>query len=314
MANNQIEAVRGTVFNIQRYNMRDGDGIRTIVFMKGCGLRCKWCANPEGMLATPQLRLQSAKCVGCGACAAVCESGACRFSKGTAAMRWEVCTSCGRCASICVANAREIVGRSMCVEEVMDEVRRDFHFFRRSGGGLTLSGGEALLQRDFTCALLQRAHDEGMHTAIETCGCVPWNAFEAVRAYVDLFFFDLKHMKPDAHRILTGRDNVRILDNARRLAASGARIVFRTPVIPGLNDSEQNIADTARFAAEIGVRELELLPYHQYGMGKYAQLGLEYTLAQIAPPEEEHMRKLRAIVEQILRDDAPMKKAKPTMR
>ena len=300
MADNRFEAVRGTVFNIQRYNMHDGDGIRTIVFLKGCGLRCKWCANPEGMLATPQLRLQSAKCVGCGACASVCESGACRFSEGAAAMRWDVCTSCGRCAAVCAAGAREIVGRSMRVEEVMDEVRRDFHFFRRSGGGLTLSGGEALLQRDFACALLQRAHDEGMHTAIETCGCVPWSAFEAVRAHVDLFFFDLKHMNPDAHRALTGRDNAQILENARRLAASGARIVFRTPVIPDLNDSEQNIAETARFVADIGKRELELLPYHQYGMGKYAQLGLEYTLAQIAPPEEEHMRKLRSIVERVL--------------
>ncbi len=292
---------RGIIFNIQRYSIHDGDGIRTLVFLKGCVLRCKWCANPEGMCARPQLRVIARKCMNCGACAVKCKTHACRFQNGMQMMNWAMCRDCGACVPACPAGARELMGRSMTVEEVMAEVRRDSLFFRRSSGGLTLSGGEALLQPDFAAMLLRKAHEEGIDVAIETCGCVPWDAFQKVIPHTDLFFFDLKHMNPEAHRRLTGSDNAQILSNARALAERGARIIFRTPVIPGLNDSEENIRATSEFVRSLGKNDLELLPYHQYGVGKYAQLGLHYELDMIQPPEEAWMDSLRVIVRGYLR-------------
>lgn len=296
MERNICTALRGTVFNIQRYNMHNGDGIRTIVFLKGCSLHCPWCANPEGMSAEVQLQFTAESCIGCGACVVRCPSGACAWMEGGISMHWARCRNCGACAQACTAHARVMRGRRMTVEEVMREVRRDAVFFRRSHGGLTLSGGEALLQWEFSCALLRAAREEGMTTAIETCGNVPWTAFESVHPYVDLFFFDLKHMDSDCHRRCIGAGNERILDNARRLGASGVRIIFRTPVIPGVNDSEENIRATARFAAEVGAEALELLPYHAMGAPKYARLGRTYGLADLRPPEEDKIARLRGIV------------------
>ena len=300
MLNPTVTSDCGNVFNIQRYNMHDGSGIRTIVFLKGCALRCKWCANPEGISGRTQMRFFADRCIHCGACAARCKNGAIVLRNGEPVLNREVCVCCGACTDACFAGAREIVGHSMSAEAVMQEVRRDFQFFRRSGGGLTLSGGEALLQRDFVRTVLEMAREEGINTAIETCGYVPWTSFESVLPYVNLFLFDLKHMDAEKHLRLTGQRNDLILSNARRLAAQGAQIIFRVPVIPGLNDSEANIRATARFAAELGVGRVELLPYHQYGVNKYAQLGLVYELPQLREPESEHMCFLRSIVEEEL--------------
>lgn len=299
MLSSGMERVRGRVFNIQRYNMHDGDGIRTIVFLKGCVLRCKWCANPEGLQPAAQLRLFENRCVQCGRCVQVCPAGAVTAVDGKPAMDWKACISCGKCMEACTMNARETVGYEVYAGDVVDEIRRDFAFYRRSGGGITLSGGEALLQPEFAAAVLRLSREEGMTTTIETCGCVPWSAFEAVIPYTDTFYFDLKHMDSREHRRLTGQGNEIILENARRLAAKGARIVFRTPVIPGLNDSEANISATAGFAAALEAEGLELLPYHRYGAGKYAQLGMEYALPELEPPKEERMRDLRMIVEEV---------------
>ncbi len=289
-------AVQGRLFNIQRYNLHDGDGIRTIVFFKGCSLRCRWCANPEGLRPLPQLRVLPQKCVNCGKCTEWCDHKACEMLDNRMSMHWDRCSSCGKCVNACIFGAREMLGRCMSAEEIMEEVRKDFSFYRRSGGGLTLSGGEALLQADFASTLLRMACAEGVHTAVETCGCVPWEAFEAVIEHTGLFFFDLKHMDCNRHRQLTGTGNELILENARKLSERKKRIIFRMPVIPGLNDSESNVAQTARFAAELGAEKLELLPYHTLGMGKYAQLGMEYSLSDLRPPEEKHMEHLRMIV------------------
>lgn len=287
--------LRGTVFNIQRYNMHDGDGIRTLVFLKGCSLRCGWCANPEGMEARVQLQFTQENCLRCGACAAQCPSGACVWTETAVAVRWDACRHCGACADVCPPHARVMRGRSMTVEEVMREVCRDAVFFRRSHGGMTLSGGEALLQSAFSAALLRAARSEGMTTAIETCGNVPWAAFSAVLEYTDLFLFDLKHMDSARHRQYTGAGNELILENARRLAANGARMRFRTPVIPGVNDAEENLRATARFAAALGAEGLELLPYHAMGAPKYPRLGRVYAYEGLQPPEAEKMERLRAL-------------------
>jgi len=290
------ENAQGVVFNIQRYNMHDGDGIRTIVFLKGCALRCKWCANPEGLKPAAQLRIQPNHCVGCGVCVQKCENHAAALDHGKPRIAWDHCRACGVCTQACLAGAREIVGRSMTAAEVMEEVRRDFVFFRRTGGGLTLSGGEAMLQPDFALALLRMAQEEGIPTTVETCGCAPWETYRQALDCVDQFFFDLKHMNDETHRRLTGCSNVQILENARKLAEAGARIIFRTPVVPGMNDSEENIRATARFAADMHAEELELLPYHQMGAGKYEQLGLTYSLNEIRPPSDLQMQRLREIV------------------
>lgn len=287
----------GVVFNIQRYNTHDGDGIRTLVFLKGCALRCQWCANPEGLSGDMQLRFLRNRCIGCGACAAQCPTGAVKMSDGVVYMDWPQCNSCGICTLHCLSGAREIVGRRMTVLEVMDEVRRDFVFFRRSGGGMTLSGGETMLQADFALALLRMAKEEGMQTAVETCGCAPWENYQQALPYTDLFFFDLKHMQDAAHRRLTGRSNAQIIENARRLSEAKARIIFRTPVVPGLNDSEENIRATARFAAELHAEALELLPYHAMGVAKYEQIGKTYSLNEIKAPSETRLHLLRQIVD-----------------
>ena len=289
-------ALSGIVFNIQRYNMHDGDGIRTIVFLKGCNLRCGWCANPEGIDGKIQLQFTEENCMRCGACAARCPNGACVWTENAVAVRWDACRHCGACVEVCAPHARVMRGRRMTVAEVMREVCRDAVFFRRSHGGLTLSGGEALRQSDFSAALLCAAHNEGMTTAIETCGHVPWSAFESVLAHTDLFLFDLKHMDCACHQKFTGVGNERILENARKLAATGARIIFRTPVIPGVNDSEENILATAKFAADAGAESLELLPYHAMGAPKYPRLGLVYSYEGLRPPEEAEMERLRALV------------------
>ena len=280
----------GLIWNIQRFNVHDGRGIRTLVFFKGCPLRCKWCANPEGGRHVPEMKFLPDRCVGCGHCAAVCETGAAPGKNGGRLLRRQ-CIGCGHCAQVCPSGALALLGRWMSVQEILSEVLRDWAFYRRSGGGITLSGGEALMQADFAAELLKQARLEGLDTAVETCGAVPYENIEAVRRDVGTFLFDLKAMDGEQHRLLTGMDNDLILQNAKRLSETGARVVFRTPVIPSVNDSEENIGRAARFAADCGAAGYELLPYHELGAGKYPSLGLNYPLSQIRVPSPEDMER-----------------------
>lgn len=290
--------VVGSVFSIERYAVHDGGGIRTIVYLKGCPLRCLWCANPEGQEERPQLFFFPERCIACGRCLAVCRDGVTRRDEaGVITFDPTLCRGCGLCAEECYAEARKVFGREMAVDEVMAVVLKDRPFYRQSGGGVTVSGGEPTLQWQFVRDLLAACHAQGIHTALETCGYTAWRRLAAIAEHLDLALYDLKHMDSTEHRRLTGVGNELILANLRRLARLDIETIVRVPVVPGRNDSAENIGRTADFVASLPrPAAMELLPYHAYGSGKYARCGREYELVGLAPPERERMEELADIV------------------
>jgi len=284
-----LEAVEGTVFDVQRYSLDDGPGLRTAVFIKGCPLRCAWCSNPESQRVVPELLLFRTNCIACGACVDVCAVKGRSIEGDRLAWDRTSCTRCGECAEICPAQATVWSGVRRTARDVLGEVLRDAAFYE-DGGGLTLTGGEPLLQPAFAEALLRLAKAERLDTAIETTGNAPWETLEAVRPYVDLWLFDLKHMDSPAHRKWTGLGNELILSNLRRLAATGAPVRVRVPLIPGVNSSADNLRHTAEFVTQLGgaVRSLDLLPYHKLAHAKYDALGRNcafYDVALMPDPE-----------------------------
>ncbi len=263
----------GIVFDIQRYSIHDGPGIRTTVFLKGCPLRCFWCQNPESQSGEPELLLNDALCCGCGHCISLCPVAANSLSGKHSQINRAACTKCGACVDACPNKARRMSGKQMTVEEVMKQVRKDVKFYETSGGGITLSGGEALMQPDFALALLQKSKELNIHTALETCGYVSWNIFEKVTPYVDYFLYDIKHWDAERHQKGTKADNELILNNAKKLAGLKPMKV-RVPLIPGFNDSERDIRSIAALAASFSPEiEIELLAYNPLGEGKYESLG-----------------------------------------
>ncbi len=295
----------GRVFNIQRYSIHDGGGIRTLVFLKGCPLRCLWCCNPESQKSEPELGFIASRCVGSSACGALCLS-ACPLraihlnEEGKPAIDRKACDACGKCAETCGKDALKVVGREMTVDEVMAEVEKDRAFYRRSGGGMTVGGGEPLAQYKFSTELLKAAQEAYLHTALETCGHAPWTHLEAVLRHVDLLQFDLKHMDPARHQELTGQSNELILGNLKRVLSVKAPqdVIIRIPVVPGCNDSAESIRETARSVAGLGFKQTELVPYHRLGVSKYAQYGMVYPLAGCEPLPQEHLDDLREIVKE----------------
>lgn len=267
----------GKIFDIQRFSIYDGGGIRTNVFFKGCNLRCLWCHNPESQNMKNELLFRKDKCIGCGKCGEICSN---TFT--------EKCTACGKCVSVCPRNAREISGRTVSADEVVRTVMRDKEFYLTSGGGVTLSGGEPLLQPEFAAEILEKCKAEGIGTAIETAGNVPWSVFERVLPYLDIILFDIKCLDEEKHKKYTGVSNSLILENAEKLKKTGKRLIFRTPVIPGVNDGE--VKEIGKFC---GGNEYEILAYHVTGCGKYNALGRKYQL-DIEPPCREFMEKLAA--------------------
>jgi len=293
----------GTVFNIQRYSIHDGAGIRTLVFLKGCPLRCLWCSNPESQRGAPQLGYIESRCVGtkdCSSpCVTACPVDAIRLNDtGKAVVDRDRCDVCGKCAEACGKGALKVVGRAMTVAEVMAEVEKDRPFYRRSGGGVTVGGGEPLAQYQFAAELLEAARQSYIHTAMETCGHAPWPHLSAVLEHVDLLQFDIKHMGPVRHRDLTGQSNELILDNLSKVrsAMSPRDVIIRIPVVPGCNDSDENIRSTVKFAAGLGFKNVELVPYHRLGMSKYAQYGMVNPLAGCEPPSDVDLAHLREVV------------------
>jgi pyruvate formate lyase activating enzyme len=278
----------GTVFDIRRYSIHDGPGIRATVFLKGCGLSCLWCHNPESQAAGPDLILRENRCIKCGACVLACPNGAIAWTVDGPVTDRAKCRGAGTCATVCFAEARSLAGRTMTVEQVMEVVERDRPFYEESGGGLTLSGGEPLLQPVFSAALLRAAKAAGIHTALDTCGHASWRTLDRLRHDVDLFLYDLKLMDEERHRLFTGAPNRRILANLRALAERGHRIVLRVPVVPGINDDPENLDAVRRFAAGLPhLAGLDLLPYHRIGVDKYARVGRSYALPDTpAPPRE----------------------------
>jgi pyruvate formate lyase activating enzyme len=248
------EAIKGRIFNIQRFSIHDGPGIRTIVFFKGCFMRCAWCCNPESQNREIETIVEKDKI--------------------------------------------KTVGKDVTVSDIMPEILSDLPYYRRSGGGVTLSGGEVLCQADFARELLKACKEAGLHTAVESASSAPFSEIEKILPYLDLYLMDIKHMDGKKHKEYTGVDNTRILENARKIAESGVELIIRTPVIPGFNDTPEDIKAISSFARSLpGVSEHHLLPYHRLGMDKYSGLGRKYSLAEIEPPTKEKMEYLLSVAE-----------------
>ncbi len=277
----------GIVFDIRRYAIHDGPGIRTTVFFKGCALSCWWCHNPESQDPSPEVVVRPGRCIRCGACVAACDRGAALLTPDGPDADRERCRDCETrlCAAVCYAEAREVAGRAVSVEEAAALAARDLPFYEESGGGVTLSGGEPLLQHEFAAALLAALKARGIHTALDTCGHAPWEAIDRLRGDVDLFLYDVKLMDEARHRRYTGVGNRRILENLRALSEGGHRIVLRFPVIPGVNDDAANVGAVAAMAASLPRLDgVDLLPYHRSGVDKYLRLDRTYQLAQTEAP------------------------------
>lgn len=285
----------GIVFDIRSFSIHDGPGIRTTVFFKGCPLRCRWCHNPESQSPAAELILHPSLCIGCGACVAACPQGAISLNGHGPVTDRARCTDCGVCAAVCYADARSLVGQAMSTAEVLARVEQDRIFYEQSGGGVTFSGGEPLMQPDFLLALLRGCKERGFHTVLDTCGFAAPETLARVREDVDLFLYDLKVVDEARHREVTGVSNAVILENLQALSRAGCEIVLRVPVIPGVNDDDDALEQLGRFAADLPhLARVDLLAYHRAGIEKYERLDRPYELMEAQPPSVERMDEIAA--------------------
>lgn len=291
------------IFNVQRCSNHDGYGLRTTVFMKGCPLSCKWCANPESQSFRKEIMEAKNRCVGCMVCRDECPAGAIHpDGEGYPRIDRTACQKCFHCTEICYAGSKYIVGREPSVDDLFREIEKDRVFFTKSGGGVTFSGGEPLAQPELLHDIAKRCHEGGIHVMLESCGHANYEMFAPALPYIDAMYFDVKHIDPEIHRQLTGADNRLILENLHKIAAFGVPIIVRTPVIPGYNDSDENIMGIAEMLRSIGrVESYELLAYHKLGESKYHALGCTYPVAEgTEPPSLERMRELVAKANSVL--------------
>lgn len=282
---------KGLVFNVQRFSLHDGPGIRTTVFFKGCPLSCRWCHNPEGIDAAPQLAADAVKCIGCGACIAVCPAAALALNEqGRVEVDFGRCTLCRKCAAVCPTETLEVIGREVAVNELKAELLKDRIVFEESGGGVTVSGGEPFGQPEFLVALLKELKEENVHTAVDTSGCAPWEAIEEAAGWTDLFLYDLKLVDSAESAGYTGGSGEEIRRNLPELIARGYDVLVRVPVIPTVNDSREHLALLGEFLRESGAVDVELLAYHRLGVAKRFKLGQNFLLPDIAEPPESAMQ------------------------
>jgi len=293
--NNNEPELNGLVFNIQRFSVHDGPGIRTTVFMKGCPLSCLWCSNPESQDFGPQLMTRDIKCSGCGACAQSCPQSAIRIGTHGRHIDWDRCDQCLKCVDACQYGALARSGNKMGVEAVLEEVMRDRLFYKNSGGGITVSGGEPLLQSEFTGALLQACKIEGLHTAVDTTGYVAWSKIQQVAPWADLMLWDIKHLDPLEHERATGVGNQLILENVKRASAL-TRIWLRIPLIAGFNDGDDHMLAVIALALKINAKKISLLPYHEGGRSKNDQIGRAYPYIGDHAPTDERVSRLKTMI------------------
>ena len=289
LSTTQNDGKTGMIFDIQRYSLHDGPGIRTMVFFKGCPLRCLWCSNPESQSSNPELAYFYNRCVLCEECIKNCPKEAISRVGDRIAIDRMLCDVCGICALKCRSRALQIVGEAKTVETLIDEIIKDRIFYRSSGGGVTLSGGEPTMQPDFMLTLIEKCQAESLEVTLETCGFTDNDLIKLIGDSVNVILYDLKHMNSKEHTRLTGISNEKILENAIILANCQANIIIRVPLIPGYNDSLQNLRETAEFVYEIGLKQVHLLPYHRLGESKYQALGREYPARKVIIPEPKKL-------------------------
>ncbi len=289
---------RGLISTVQKYSTKDGPGIRDTVFFKGCPLGCLWCSNPELIRPVPDLLYSREKCERCGTCLSVCPKQALSFDEeGYVWVDHLKCDGCGECVDACPNSALEIAGKFVTVDEVTQEVLKDRVFYQTSNGGVTFSGGEPLWQAGFVAQVARNLKKESIHTALDTAGYVGWCRFEEVLPYIDLVLYDIKAADHNLHRQLTGQENDVIVMNAQLLAQHGMPMHVRLVLIPGLNDSDEEIRGRMQIVSELStVQQVDLLPYHRYGIGKYARLGLDYPLLEVQEYSEERLAEIEALV------------------
>ncbi len=285
--------IKGRIVDIKKFSVHDGPGIRTTVFFKGCGLKCIWCHNPESISIMPELAYIEKKCISCGECVKVCPVGAHEMRDGRHVYIREKCNACGKCAEVCLGNALIYYGREMTVDEVLKPILEDIEFYRNSGGGATLSGGEPLLQADFCVELLKALKSEGIHTAVDTCGFVPRDAIEKAIPYTDIFLYDIKLMDPDKHMQYTGDTNEIILENLMFINKKGSPIEIRIPLVPGVNDNDDFLESAGSFMAGLKqIQKVKVLPYHSLAGSKYLSIGKENTMPDVESPSDERLREV----------------------
>jgi pyruvate formate lyase activating enzyme len=294
----QFSAARRGVLNIYRMTTHNGPGIRTLIQFKGCPLRCLWCSTPESQKGGHEIAVYPAKCIRCNRCAAACPANAIKAEDDGISIDRLLCDNCGKCADVCCSGALELLGRDMTVEELLEEVRRDDVFYRHSGGGVTLSGGEPLMDCRFTGMLLKALKENGISVGVDTCGYVPWDSLEPLLPYIDFFLWDIKHMDPDIHQSLTGVSNGCILHNARAASERGIPIFLRLPVIPGCNDSEENIRVVCAFAQQLpSLAEVDLIPLHHLGKARYCSLNRPYPMPDTAGVSIETVQEMKKLIQ-----------------
>lgn len=292
---------KGLVFDIDRFSSHDGPGIRAAIFLKGCPLSCKWCHSPESQKKTPEIIYQNIKCLQCRKCVGVCGEKAISVNENGIEIKRNVCKSCFACVESCVTHALSICGVWRYASEVLDEIIQDKPFYVNSGGGVTVTGGELLIQPEFALDFLGLCRQSGIHTAIETCGYGNQNALLKIAELCDLIYYDIKFIDNELHKKYTGADNSVILDNLSALSESSAeKIIIRAPCIPDINDSPEQIAEIARFAKKYGLKRIELMPYNAGAGAKYEWLCRPYELASIEPREQAYYNSLTEIINDIL--------------